>query len=129
MEPETIDAEDINKQKDYEILSLTLKDSTKIEKVEPNYINFIKGFPDSAGKFVYSVRHNVYDSNKSYIHTLISADTLPLFKVSKVKIDKDASDYTLPIILVVSIVLVVSLLLILKAIYSPLENLSFDTNK
>lgn len=113
MQPETFDAKDINKQEDYEILSLVLKVSSKIENVEPSHINFIKGVPDSTGRFVHSIRHYANDSNISYIYnTLISTDTLPLFKVSKVTIDSDNSDLTLALILFGSILLVGSMLII-----------------
>jgi zinc transporter ZupT len=59
MQPETIYAEDISKQDDYEILSLVLKDSSKTEKVEPSHINFIMGVTDSVSTFVYSLHSNI----------------------------------------------------------------------
>ena len=112
MKPEIINAEDISHQKEYEIYSLILKDSSKIQKAEPpNYMNFVKGNTDSTGKFVYSVRHNVYDSNKTYIHTLVLTDTLPLIKVSKVEIGKSKLDMTATIIVsAVSVLLLLTLI-------------------
>ena len=84
-QPETIDAEDISHQKEYDIYSLTLKDSSKIKEEDLNYIEFIKGFPDSTGKFIYSL----YSTNSK-----IRVDTVSLYKVSKVEIGKSKLDLT-----------------------------------
>jgi hypothetical protein len=117
MQPETIDAEDISKQKEYEILSLVLKDSSKIKKEafineELTYIRFIKGIPDSTGEFIYSVKQNIHDSNKTYIHTLVSTNILPLSKVSKVEISKSKIDMTATILFISLPVLLLSALIV-----------------
>ena len=107
MQPETIDAKDISHQKEYEIYSLTLKDSSKINIIEPNYINFIKGFPDSVSTFVYSLH-----SNKT--KTGVTTDTVTLYRVSKVEIGKSQYDEVASTIAVAIVALVlVGMILIL----------------
>ena len=78
MQPQTIKAEDIDKQKEYEIYSLTLKDSSKIDIKESGEINYIKDPAESTGRFIVGLSDSVY--------------IIPLNNVSKIDIVKFKTD-------------------------------------
>ena len=110
MHPETIDAKDISHQKEYEIYSLTLKDRSRIVKDQLNYLNFIKGIPDSTGRFI----HSLYSTNSK---VRVITDTVPLHKVSKVVIEKSELDLAATIIVpAVSVLVVVGVILLIYSL-------------
>jgi hypothetical protein len=84
MQPQTIDPVDLKRQKDYEISSLTLKDSTKIIVNDSVNIDYIKAIADSSDKFIYSIFDTVY--------------SIPLNTVSKIDIVKYKKNKTVTLL-------------------------------
>ena len=93
MQPQTINAEDIDKQKDYEIYSLILKDSSKIIINDPEDIRYIKKPADSTGTFLYILYDNIYKKSESKVNLNASTNLLSLNKVAKIEIGKSLENH------------------------------------